>query len=210
MSSLHRTFFNKGVIMPKPPIKSNDVALDIRNGMDDGELMKKYELSPTQLATVFTRLIEAKRVTQAEMDTRCLLEIEPLHAGICLNSALEGDNRSGAKGVLKYLNDRQRIIVVGGVILFVLMTLSPPWKYTWTNVSQYSDQPAVYGLIFLPPISLLRGNASNVGIKIDIVRLVLQWLILTAVTICGVFIWPGPGESAPPKKPDLGGRKHSP
>ena len=142
------------------------------------------------------------------MDTRCLLEIEPLHAGICLNSALEGDNRSGAKGVLKYLNDRQRIIVVGGVILFVLMGLLPPWTQTWSHRSSYNVSPLGYGLIVSPPV--LEHSQEFSGVRIDLSRLIVQWLILTAVTILGVFIWPGPGESAPQKKPDLGGRKHSP
>ena len=72
--------------MSKPSIKSSDVVQDIRNGLDDNELMAKYRLSSTQLAAVFTRLVEARRVTQAELDTRCLLEIEPLHAGISPNS----------------------------------------------------------------------------------------------------------------------------
>jgi hypothetical protein len=72
--------------MSKAQIKASDLVQDVRMGLDDDELMKKYELSSTQLASVFTRLVEAKRVTQAELDTRCLLEIEPLHAGISPNS----------------------------------------------------------------------------------------------------------------------------
>ena len=59
--------------MPKPPIKSNDVALDIRNGMDDGELMKKYGLSSTQLASVLTKLIAGNRVNQEGLDARGLI-----------------------------------------------------------------------------------------------------------------------------------------
>ena len=59
--------------MSKAPIKSSDLVKDIHNGMDDDELMKKYELLSTQLAAVFTRLIEANRITQAELDTRNLI-----------------------------------------------------------------------------------------------------------------------------------------
>jgi hypothetical protein len=59
--------------MARPPIRANDLIADIRNGMDDDGLMKKYQLSPTQLATVFTRLVEAKSMTQAELDTRFLI-----------------------------------------------------------------------------------------------------------------------------------------
>ena len=59
--------------MPKPRIKASDLVHDISNGLDDDGLMKKYELSSAQLATVFTRLVEAKRVTQAELDTRGLI-----------------------------------------------------------------------------------------------------------------------------------------
>ena len=192
--------------MSKPSIKSSDVVQDIRNGLDDNELMAKYRLSSTQLAAVFTRLVEARRVTQAELDTRCLLEIEPLHPGTSSNSGLDREKRSGAKGVLKYLNDRQRIIVVGGVILFVLMTLYPPWKQTWSHGSSYSEWSLGYALIVLPPQGEKVSNTF--GVRIDFSRLILQWLILTAATGFFVFIWPGPSKSAPPKKPDLhGGRK---
>lgn len=94
----------------------------------------------------------------------------------------------------------------GSVILFVLMGLFPPWKETWTDVSQYSEWPVGYGLIFVPPN--FEGAMGNCGMKIDIGRLVLQWLSLVTVMSLGLFMWPGPGKSAPPKKPDLhGGRK---
>ena len=202
-SNLH----NKAVvIMARPTIRANDLVADIHKGMDNDELMQKYGLSPTQLASVFTRLVEVKRVTQAELDTRGLLEIEPSHLGTASNSGLEGDKQRRPKGGFKSLNDRQRRIVVGGVILFVLMTLYPPWKQTWSHGSSYSEWSLGYALIVLPPQGEKVSNTF--GVRIDFSRLILQWLILTAATGFFVFIWPGPSKSAPPKKPDLhGGRK---
>jgi uncharacterized protein (DUF433 family) len=55
---------------PKPRIKARDAVRDIRSGMTDSGLMEKYGLSAKGLQSVFLKLLEAKAITQAEMNQR--------------------------------------------------------------------------------------------------------------------------------------------
>jgi len=84
------------------------------------------------------------------------------------------------------LNVKQRIIAIVGVVLFVLMGLIPPWTYTFDARSIHSEKPAGYALIISPPVPEKDGLAF--GVKIDISQLIIQWLVLAAVTGLGVFI----------------------
>lgn len=83
------------------------------------------------------------------------------------------------------LNGRQRGIVVIGVVLFVLMGLFPPWTYTRYAQSIHSEKPAGYALIISPPGP--EKDAPAFGVKIDVSRLIVQWLVLAAATGLGVF-----------------------
>ena len=49
------------------------------------------------------------------------------------------------------LNDKQRKIVIVGVVLFVLMGLFPPWIYTLDAQSIHREKPAGYAFIAIPP-----------------------------------------------------------
>jgi uncharacterized protein (DUF433 family) len=54
----------------KPKIRARDAVNDIRQGMNDAELMEKYELSAKGLQSLFLKLLEAKAVTKAELQQR--------------------------------------------------------------------------------------------------------------------------------------------
>ncbi|MGO9121680.1 MAG: hypothetical protein ACLQPD_29235 [Desulfomonilaceae bacterium] len=56
--------------MPKPKISAKELIADIRAGMDDPALMKKYGLSAQGLQSAFKKLVEAKAVKQSELDNR--------------------------------------------------------------------------------------------------------------------------------------------
>lgn len=84
------------------------------------------------------------------------------------------------------LNDKQRKIVIVGVVLFILMGLFPPWTYTLDAQSIHREKPAGYALIISPPGP--EKNAPAFGVKIDISRLIVQWLVLAATTGLGVFM----------------------
>jgi len=55
---------------PKPRIKARDAVRDIRSGMTDSGLMEKYGLSAKGLQSLFLKLLEAKALTQAELNQR--------------------------------------------------------------------------------------------------------------------------------------------
>ncbi len=55
---------------PKPKIRARDAVNDIRAGMNDAELMEKYELSAKGLQSLLMKLVEVKAVTQIELQQR--------------------------------------------------------------------------------------------------------------------------------------------
>jgi hypothetical protein len=56
--------------MEKRKLKPKEIIRDIRAGTDDATLMKRYELSAQGLQSVFSKLVKAGMVTQAELDDR--------------------------------------------------------------------------------------------------------------------------------------------
>lgn len=84
-----------------------------------------------------------------------------------------------------YLNDKQQKIVIVGIVLFALMGLFPPWTYTVDAQAIHRERPAGYTLIISPPEP--EEKAIAFGVKIDISRLVIQWLVLVAATGLGVI-----------------------
>jgi len=84
------------------------------------------------------------------------------------------------------LNEKQRKVVIIGIVLFIIMGLFPPWIYTLNAESVNREKPAGYALIISPPEP--EKNAVVFGVKIDISRLIIQWLVLAAATGFGVFV----------------------
>lgn len=56
--------------MPKEKISARELLADIRAGIDDPALMKKYELSAQGLQSACKKLVEAKALKQSEVDNR--------------------------------------------------------------------------------------------------------------------------------------------
>jgi uncharacterized protein (DUF433 family) len=54
----------------KIKIKARDAVRDIRSGMTDSELMEEYGLSAKGLQSLFSKLLETKAITHAEMNQR--------------------------------------------------------------------------------------------------------------------------------------------
>jgi outer membrane protein assembly factor BamB len=59
--------------MAKVKINAAQVLRDIRSGVDDPELMGKYNLSAKGLQSLFRKLVDAKLLTEAELDVRAPL-----------------------------------------------------------------------------------------------------------------------------------------
>jgi hypothetical protein len=70
------------------------------------------------------------------------------------------------------MNEKQKKILKIGVIVFLLIGIYPPWTETYYSNKYESETPKGYSFIFSPPHAYL-----PFGIKIDITRLIIQWLI---------------------------------
>lgn len=59
--------------MGRRSISAKDLLKDIRSGLDDGQLMEKYQLSPVQLENIFGKLVDADFITVVELHERARL-----------------------------------------------------------------------------------------------------------------------------------------
>ncbi|MBI5044058.1 MAG: hypothetical protein HZC10_09595 [Nitrospirae bacterium] len=88
------------------------------------------------------------------------------------------------------LNSKQLKVVIAAAVIFIVMGLYPPWIYTLDVESIHSEKPAGYALIIAPPTP--EKNAPAFGVRLDISRLLLQWLVLGAATVGAVLVAKGP------------------
>ena len=77
------------------------------------------------------------------------------------------------------LNSNQKNIVITAGVIFILMGLFPPWSYT-VGATVHSEKPAGYALIIAPPEP--ESKAAAFGVKLDFSRLIVQWMVLAALT----------------------------
>jgi hypothetical protein len=56
--------------MPKQKVRANELAADIRSGMDDSALMQKYRLSVQGLQSGLQKLLQAGLLKQNDLDER--------------------------------------------------------------------------------------------------------------------------------------------
>jgi hypothetical protein len=87
------------------------------------------------------------------------------------------------------LNPKQLKIVTASCIIFVAMGLCPPWTYTIDIQSVHREKPAGYALIIDPPLP--ETNAPAQGVRLDVFRLLLQWLVLAGATGGAVLLAKG-------------------
>lgn len=86
------------------------------------------------------------------------------------------------------INEKQKKIIVIGVVVIILMAIFPPWTHTYRYKTAYSNEPAGYRFIFYPPDKKSKVNSMAHGIELDITRLCVQWIIFSMVTGLGVFL----------------------
>ncbi|MBI4962998.1 MAG: hypothetical protein HY913_06975 [Desulfomonile tiedjei] len=68
--------------MAKRKITGRDVLKDIKAGMDDPALMDKYKLSSQGLQSVFSKLVNAGVLTEAELDSRVPISERTVDLGL--------------------------------------------------------------------------------------------------------------------------------
>lgn len=76
-----------------------------------------------------------------------------------------------------------------GIAVFVLMGLFPPWvndvDVATDHQSLSREWPAGYSLIFVPPKP---PAGSLAGIRIDLIRLLIQWGVVISLTCLGMLL----------------------
>ena len=78
------------------------------------------------------------------------------------------------------MNKKQKICLWVGIAIIVLMGFIPPWVYTSIRFALGQTGHAGYHCILYPPEpSEVYGRT---GIRIDILRLLVQWAIIAVVT----------------------------
>jgi hypothetical protein len=85
---------------------------------------------------------------------------------------------------MNLVGPRKKILFVAA-ILFMLIGLCPPWIYTFNAQNLVREKPAGYALIVSPPPP--ETNYPTQGVKVDLSRLIIQWLVLgvgTALALC--------------------------
>lgn len=84
------------------------------------------------------------------------------------------------------LNSKQKTIVIVSMLMFLFMGLYPPWTYTDDHRQMSTEKPAGYALIVEPPEP--ETSYSSSGVKLDITRLSVQWMMLIVITGCLLFL----------------------
>lgn len=70
----------------------------------------------------------------------------------------------------------QRLILVLGVAVFLVMGVYPPWEFGYPK--GYPSEPTGYGPIWSPPDA----KSGRFHARIDIDRLFVQWAMVAAAT----------------------------
>ncbi len=68
--------------MEKRKITARDILKDIRAGVDDSVLMKRYSLSAQGLQSVFNKMVQARIVSEEELDARVPLSARTVDIGL--------------------------------------------------------------------------------------------------------------------------------
>jgi hypothetical protein len=98
------------------------------------------------------------------------------------------------------MNKKQRIIIIIGVGIILLMGLIPPWKCAFSVPRlPHLERLAGYGFIFYPPspVGVVRSgefgesiisNPSYWSVRPDITRLFIQWVVV-AIAVAGICLF---------------------
>lgn len=87
------------------------------------------------------------------------------------------------------LNAKQKIIIIVGIVAFVVIGMFPPWLYTHKGASINTVEPAGYSFIAIPPrIKYETIKKYDSSVKLDISRIVIQWVTVFVSTGLVVFL----------------------
>jgi len=86
------------------------------------------------------------------------------------------------------MNDKQEVVLWIGTAIFVLMSLFPPWLYTYDALvyGLHTQKPIGYFWLFSKPQP---SDSNYAGVSIDCSRLLIQWAIVVVVTVGLIYIF---------------------
>ena len=80
------------------------------------------------------------------------------------------------------MNKKQKVAILVGVGIIVLMGLFPPWCWNTPRDGQYIHRSGEYDLLFSGS-----DYSGQRGDEIDVTRLVIQWIVV-AIATAGI-VW---------------------
>jgi hypothetical protein len=81
--------------------------------------------------------------------------------------------------------NKQTIVLWIGLAVILLMGIFPPWVRTFSVKASYSEKNAGYKFILTPPQPVPEESGFGhdfFGIKLDVCRLCVQWVVVSVVT----------------------------
>ena len=81
------------------------------------------------------------------------------------------------------VNTRQRVVIVVGLLVLVLMGLFPPWEHVVTEGSSVWSRDAGYHPLVSPPAPLTDGVQQ---VRVDVSRLLIQAVV--AAVACAASV----------------------
>lgn len=76
------------------------------------------------------------------------------------------------------LNQSQKTVILIAAIVILLMGIFPPLIYTFKIDGKYGEKPAGYAFVLMTPPP--EGRGITVSVKLNISRLLIQWLVVAA------------------------------
>ena len=87
------------------------------------------------------------------------------------------------------INQKQKYVMIGGLLLIVVMALFPPWYATLKTSSGMLQMPDLSGYSFIGKPPPRDGN--TITFKVNVTRLSLQLLVVLVLTEIGVLAFSG-------------------
>jgi DNA-directed RNA polymerase subunit RPC12/RpoP len=83
----------------------------------------------------------------------------------------------------------RRRVIGASIAVAVLMATFPPWVYTFDRTGTHRTRSAGYAFVGAPPPPESTGVAF--GVRVDIARLVIQWLAVAGCARAALLLTPG-------------------
>ena len=87
------------------------------------------------------------------------------------------------------LNKIQKVVLLSGIILIVMMSLIPPWRSVDTNLDGIGSWDG--GFLGYSFFLIMPEKNSRYGAEVDVKHLMVQYLVVVIITMGGVFLTAG-------------------